>query len=125
MFSSTKGIYKLKILVVGHGGSNLHENAVADAFHALGHQVHRFFWQHYFQGKNSLELFFLKLQNKYIFGPKISALNKDLLEKTFESQPDVIFIYRGTKTYLRLLSLLTTTMILLVMVILLDYGGSF
>ena len=86
----------MKILVVGHGASNLHENAVADAFHILGHQVHRFFWQPYFQGKNSLELFFSKIQNKYLFGPKISALNKDLLEKTSESQPDIIFIYRGT-----------------------------
>jgi spore maturation protein CgeB len=93
----------LNILIAGDWHSELHEEAVFQAFAALGHAVHRFKWNHYLQPRPSrfaalqaASLVSRKFQNKFIYGPRIAHLNRDLIEAGAELKPDLIFIYRGT-----------------------------
>jgi len=86
----------MKILVVGDGHSAIHEVAVVEAFKQLGHQVESFYWQAYFSAANVLFLQWHLTQNKFLIGPTIKKLNKDLIKKAVQFSPDLIFIYRGT-----------------------------
>jgi hypothetical protein len=45
----------------------------------------------------------LKFQNKFIFGSRLTKLNKDLIDKTIRLKPDMLFIYRGTHVHSRTL----------------------
>jgi hypothetical protein len=84
----------VKILVAGDWHSVLHEETVADAFVTLGHTVERFPWHTYFDGT-----LISRLQNKYLWGPRVSRLNADLLGTVRRIRPDVIFVYRGTHVF--------------------------
>lgn len=86
----------MKILVVGDGRSNIHEVAVVAAFKELGHEVAPFYWHSYFKRRNWLTQFWKKVQNKFLIGPTINRLNRDLTKKAVEFGPKLIFIYRGT-----------------------------
>jgi len=86
----------MKILVVGDGHSAIHEVAVVGAFKQLGHQVESFYWQNYFSASNPLVRLWRRAQNKFLIGPTISRLNRDLVKKAVEFGPKLIFIYRGT-----------------------------
>lgn len=86
----------MKILIAGDWHSELHEEAVLNAFKALGHDVLKFAWHEYFKPKNRFDAFAKKLQNRLILGPIVQAINRDLLKVAAEFQPDMIFIYRGT-----------------------------
>ncbi|RPH52582.1 MAG: hypothetical protein EHM85_02360 [Desulfobacteraceae bacterium] len=86
----------MKILVVGDGHSEIHEVAVAEAFRKLGHQVEVFFWRSYFCARNVIVRQWQRGQNKFIRGPQIYRLNRDLAAKAYHLKPDMIFIYRGT-----------------------------
>ena len=68
----------MKILVVGDGHSIIHEVAVFNAFKKLGHKVAAFYWHNYFNSQKAVLQFWLKLQNKFIFGPIIKKINQDL-----------------------------------------------
>lgn len=86
----------MKILVVGDGHSMIHEVAVVAAFSQLGHEVEPFYWHAYFKSRNPLVRLWLRAQNKFLLGPTINRLNLDLVKKTVEFAPKLIFIYRGT-----------------------------
>lgn len=91
----------MKILVAGDWHSELHEEAVAHALETLGHAVERFAWHDYFKAAGhhlASRLFGLwpRAQNKYLWGGRITRLNHDLVNLARRTQPDVIFIYRGT-----------------------------
>jgi len=86
----------MKILVVGDGHSAIHEVAVVAAFKKLGHEVEPFYWQSYFKSSNLLGRLWKKAQNKFLLGPTINRLNRDLINKAVEFCPKLIFIYRGT-----------------------------
>jgi hypothetical protein len=92
----------MRILVVGDWHSELHEEAVFQAFLKLGHECHKFSWHEYFKPASrptlikSVEIFSKKFQNKYIFGPIINSINNDLILYADQHRPDIIFIYRGT-----------------------------
>jgi spore maturation protein CgeB len=86
----------MKILVVGDGHSVIHEVAVVGAFKQLGHQVEPFYWQNYFSASNPLVGLWRRVQNKFLIGPTINRLNRDLVKKAVEFGPQLIFIYRGT-----------------------------
>jgi spore maturation protein CgeB len=66
----------------------------------LGHQVERFSWHQYFKPVNgflkSIDHIVRRAQNKLIFGPLISRLNRDLIEQIIAFSPDFLFVYRGT-----------------------------
>lgn len=86
----------MKILVVGDGHSIIHEVAVYNAFKKLGHKVAVFYWHNYFNSQKVLLQIWLKLQNKFIFGPIIRKINQELVKKAKKFKPNVIFVYRGT-----------------------------
>ena len=86
----------MKILVVGDGHSAIHEVAVVAGFNQLGHSVESFYWQNYFSASNSLVRLWRRAQNKFLIGPTINRLNRDLVKKSVEFAPKLIFIYRGT-----------------------------
>ena len=92
----------MKVLLIGDWHSNLHEEAVRIALTKLGHKVICFSWHQYFKPNYGGQLVltpFLKFQNKYLHGPKMNALNRDLV-KVFEHHcPDIVFIYRGTHIF--------------------------
>jgi len=87
----------LKIAVVGDWHSQVHEAAVFDAFKHLGHDVSAFKWHAYFQATNGAAgRLWRRLQNKFLIGPIITRINRDLLRHILESRPELLFVYRGT-----------------------------
>lgn len=81
----------MKILVVGDGHSEIHEVPVAEAFRKLGHQVTTFYWHNYFKTRNIILKPWLRGQNKFIWGPQIRKINRDLSAKAYHLKPDLIF----------------------------------
>ena len=89
----------MRILVAGDWHSELHEEAVYQAFCELGHEVQRFSWYGYFcpsTGLSRVLLPLLKAQKKYQWGPQVSRLNAELIALAAARQPDIVFVYRGT-----------------------------
>lgn len=86
----------MKILIVGDWHSELHEEAVFNAFKTLGHDVLKFAWHDYFKPCNRLDVYNKKFQNKFISGPIIQKINRDLIEAAAGFAPDMVFVYRGT-----------------------------
>lgn len=100
----------MKILIIGDWHSKIHEEALKNGFIKLGHQVVEFKWFSYFKVNNKLKLFLLKLQNKFLFGPVINLIQKDIIHLAEIEQPDVIFIYRGTHIFASTLDKLKKTL---------------
>lgn len=87
----------LKIVVVGDWHSELHEATVCHAFETLGHEVLKFAWHNYFKsGAGFIDAFNKKAQNRFVTGPIVYKLNRDLIKAAIDFSPDVIFVYRGT-----------------------------
>lgn len=87
----------MKILIAGDWHSELHEEGVYQALSSLGHDVMRFAWHEYFKGgASAIGMAWRKAQNKYLLGPLLQRLNRDLLTLVHVQRPDVLFIYRGT-----------------------------
>lgn len=92
----------MKVLIVGDWHSGLHEEAVFHALTQLGHDPIRFGWHEYFKPKSWLSPFllpFYKAQNKYLLGPLVSKLNRDVVELVERQRPDMVFLYRGTHIF--------------------------
>jgi spore maturation protein CgeB len=86
----------MKILVVGDGHSDVHETPVAEAFRKLGHSVEGFYWNHYFSASGRFSRLLSRAQNKFVAGPLVRKINRDLIARVRRLQPDVLFVYRGT-----------------------------
>lgn len=90
----------MKILVAGDWHSELHEEVVSHALSVLGHEVAKFKWHHYFQAQpgtvGRMWGVAQRAQNKYVAGPIIARMNRDLLEMALQLRPEMVFIYRGT-----------------------------
>lgn len=92
----------MKILVAGAWYSELHEKAVYEAFTTLGQEVSAFSWHEYFQPGSDktcagwVKRVLKKIQEKFIVGPLLHAINQDFLKHVARVQPDMIFLYRGT-----------------------------
>jgi spore maturation protein CgeB len=89
----------MKVLIVGDWHSNLHEEVAAKALERLGHEVERFGWHRYFRARKRLKQYWLRAQNKYLFGYQLIRINLDLIETARRFQPNMIFIYRGTHVF--------------------------
>jgi spore maturation protein CgeB len=85
----------MKILVAGEGRSEIHETALGEGFRKLGHEVQYFRWLPFFE-KSSLAL---RLQNRLLFGPAFSSLNRVFLKSVTNFSPDLIFLYRPTHLF--------------------------
>lgn len=86
----------MKILVVGDGHSKIHEVAVTRALEEMGHAVRSYYWQGRLASGNPLLRLFRKAQNKFIVGPAVGRINRDLLAAAREFEPEFVFVYRGT-----------------------------
>lgn len=90
----------MRILIAGDWHSELHEEVVLCALRSLGHEVEAFKWCSYFGRPagiiggvvHSLR----RAQNKYLAGPAISGINRDLIASVKRFKPDMLFVYRGT-----------------------------
>lgn len=90
----------MRVLVVGDWHSELHEEVVVMALRQLGHEVHGFKWHSYFSAAPGLigrmRHVFQRLQDKFVSGPLVARVNRDLLACVERIAPEVVFIYRGT-----------------------------
>lgn len=89
----------MKVLVVGDWHSELHEAAVEYALRVLGHVPLRFEWHRYFRDAGGRASIAARFQNKYLVGPVLARLNRDLVAAAAESRPDLVFVYRGTHVF--------------------------
>jgi spore maturation protein CgeB len=71
---------------------------MADALRRLGHDVEPFAWHRYVAAGNAGRPGGLlrRAQNKYLVGPLMRRINRDLLESMTVARPDLLFVYRGT-----------------------------
>lgn len=86
----------MKIILVGDWHSELHEAPMEKSLKSLGHRVVCFKWHTYFKIGNNHPNIYQKFQNKYLFGPTIQKINRDIIELVISEQPCTLFIYRGT-----------------------------
>lgn len=86
----------MRILVAGDWHSELHEQAVFDALVELGHEVESFAWHRYFQGSGTLGSLVARAQNRFLAGPAVARLNRDLVSLARRFEPALVFVYRGT-----------------------------
>ena len=95
----------MNILVVGDFHSEIHEKAFAKAFKSLGHNVVIFAWNNYFKNNNSnfLSPLYYRAQNKFMFGPSLCKINKDLINVVMGQKFDLVFVYRGTHIFAKTL----------------------
>jgi len=95
----------MRILVAGEWVWPWYEQACADALTKLGHEVRRFSWIERFRNFASGKVEpiyiskFAELQNRAIWGPKVFALNIDLLKSVKEFRPHFVFAYRATHIF--------------------------
>lgn len=90
----------MRVLVVGDWHSELHEQAVFDALGKLEHEVVAFPWFQYFRPRvgwwSWLDSLLKRAQNKYLMGPLLSRINRDLLAIAAREKPELVLVYRGT-----------------------------
>lgn len=92
----------MKAVLAGDWHSKIHEEVICHALRKLGVDVTPFRWNEYFKVETAfgqLATVYLKFQNKFIAGPTVSKLNKDLISKVLEEQPEFLFIYRGSHVF--------------------------
>lgn len=89
----------MKIMIIGDWHSKIHEEALKNGFVKLGHQVVEFQWYSYFKSNSKLNLFLLKLQNKFLLGPIVNLIQKDIINLVMFEKPEAVFIYRGTHVF--------------------------
>jgi len=100
----------MKILIISDGhAASIYDGAFTRGFEELGHKVYKFTWKEYFKhyqyatkyqvDDNRLKSIYYRAQNKLTFGPALWKINKDIVTKTLEIKPDLVFIYRGTHVY--------------------------
>lgn len=81
----------MRMLMAGHWRWPMYEEACANAFSSLGVEVVPFNWSVFFAGR--LGRFQHALPAP---GPALLRLNRALVRRTQEVQPDVLFVWRGT-----------------------------
>ncbi len=92
----------MNIVLAGDWHSNVHERPMADAMDRLGHVVDRFAWHSYVSdrvghaGASSPGELFRKAQNKFLIGPLMARINRDLIDRVAAARCDLLFVYRGT-----------------------------
>ncbi|MFZ5986181.1 MAG: CgeB family protein [Bacillota bacterium] len=99
----------IKIIVVGDWLAEIYEKALYDGFNELGYETYKFSWIQYFKyyqypgrfktDNNIVKSVYYRFQNKYVMGPAINKINKDLVKFCYEIKPDLVFIYKGSHIY--------------------------
>ena len=99
----------VEILIVADWLGEMYAQAFLGGFISLGYNATRFSWKEYFKhyqyssryktDNNKLKSLYYRFQNKFLIGPVLWKINKDLIKKCKEIEPDLVFIYRGTHIY--------------------------
>lgn len=97
----------MRVLIAGDYHAAIHESALEKAFRALGHEPHSFPWHHYFgrepwggaRGARTVSSLIKKTEERFLNGPTLKRLNRDLIAACRDLSPDLLFIYRGTHIY--------------------------
>ena len=84
----------MKITLAGDWHSELHEKIVERSLKVLGHEVYPFKWNQYFTSS-----ILSRFQNKYLLGPTVNRINDDLIQFVICTNPQILFVYRGTHVY--------------------------
>ena len=92
--AASTGAKRLKILLAGDWHSDIHEEPLARAWEKQGHEVICFGWHRYFDRSISS-----RAQNKFLTGPRVWKLNRDLLALARRHKPEMVFIYRGSHVF--------------------------
>lgn len=107
--SHLKLLVVMKVLVVGDWLADIYEQAIYDGFSRSGCVVDRFSWIEYFKyyqyprhfhvKKNLFFSLYYRIQNRFVFGPVLNKINKDLINSVSKGDYDLVFIYRGTHIF--------------------------
>jgi spore maturation protein CgeB len=99
----------MKILIVADWHGEIYAQSFYNGFKRLGFDTYKFSWKEYFKhyqypgryqtDNNKLKSLYYRFQNKFLIGPILFKINRDLIKKSEEVQPDLVFIYRGTHIY--------------------------
>lgn len=99
----------MKILIVADWHGDIYAQAFYDGFKYLNDDVFKFSWKEYFHhyqyanryetDDSKLKSLYYRIQNKFLIGPVLWNINKDLILECEEIKPDLMFIYRGTHIY--------------------------
>lgn len=92
----------MKIIVAGDWRSEVHEEPFHKALLQLGHTSVRFSWHQYFKPNNPIGRILspgFRFQDKYLVGPAVHRLNRDLAALVETEKPDAVFIYRGSHIF--------------------------
>ena len=80
---------------------------MSQALQRLGHEVVAFPWSRYFHGSagmfGALDSVLKRAQNKYLTGPTLTRLNRDLFTLVSREAPQALLVYRGTHIFPRTL----------------------
>jgi spore maturation protein CgeB len=85
----------LSVVFAGDWAGGVIDEPMAAALETLGHSVHRFSWQDHF-GPDTSRGLASRIQNRLVFGPRLRALNRDLVDLCRRLNPDLLLIRRGT-----------------------------
>ena len=92
----------MKIVIAGDWQFSIYEEAIYKSLAILGHTPIRFSWHQYFRPGKLFGLITspaYKFQNKYMLGPLVNRLNRDLITCIEVEKPDAILIYRGSHIF--------------------------
>jgi len=99
----------MKILIIADWHGEIYAQAFYKGFQNLGIDTYKFSWKEYFKhyqyanryktDNNKLKSLYCRVQNKLLVGPTLWKINRDILKKCVEVEPDLVFIYRGTHVY--------------------------
>lgn len=86
--------FEIKVLVVGDYLSPIHEDAVCKAFINNKITVQSFRLSSYFKNDNYIRKKINNFQQKYVIGPSIFKINRDLISEVKKSEYNFVFFYR-------------------------------
>lgn len=99
----------MRVLIAGAGFAWIYEDALLGGFKRLLVETDVFRWWSYFKFSPyksdydtialKIQLFYFKFQNKFIVGPAVFKINRDLIRHVKEIKPDLIFIYHGAHIF--------------------------
>jgi len=99
----------MKLLMIADWHGEIYAQAFYQGFQNLGIDTYKFSWKEYFKhyqyasryvtDNNKLKSLYYRVQNKFLVGPILWKVNRDIIKKCIEVEPDLVFIYRGTHVY--------------------------
>ena len=91
------------VLIAGDGRSAIHERAIEGALDEQGWHTHLFTWHQYVNADRSGSLLSrgiaARLQSRFVLGPAIARLNRDLQAAAKKLRPQLVFVYRGAEVW--------------------------